>query len=295
MSISLYQQYLKLQNATFTRIEHADAMVAIVYKITRPDNTNLILKICPNPGDYARELYFLNLFSGTLPVPHVIDIVPPTAGVDGAILMTYLPGTLLTAKDFTGELAHEVGQLLARIHSNHTPGYGDLTQPNSLSSDPRVSFLHKINEELDECRGNLPDRLIEECRIYVDTHLDLLTLTDGPCIIHRDFRPGNILVHDGKVSGIIDWSRARASFAQVDFRFLEQENQSLSPAGKNSFLAGYAAIRPVPDYHAIMPLLLLHKAVATIGFIVKRETWQTSNADMYQTHRQFLEQFFSKN
>lgn len=42
--ISVYKQRLNLQDAIFHRIDHEDAMVAIVYKITQPNGTQLVLK-----------------------------------------------------------------------------------------------------------------------------------------------------------------------------------------------------------------------------------------------------------
>ena len=74
--IPFYQEYFGLQNALFSRIDHEDAMVAIVYKITQPLGSQLILKICERPSDYKREVYFLNHFSGKLPVPHILKVVP---------------------------------------------------------------------------------------------------------------------------------------------------------------------------------------------------------------------------
>lgn len=32
---------------------------------------------------------------------------------------------------------------------------------------------------------------------------------DGPCVVHMDFRPGNILINDNKVTGIIDYESQR--------------------------------------------------------------------------------------
>lgn len=185
--ISLYQQRLNLQNATFSRIEHESAMVAVVYKITQPTGTQLILKICARPQDYLCELYFLKYFTGILPVPHIIQAVPPEAGVDGAILMKYLPGTLLTSTDFTEQLAYEIGSLLARIHLNCTAGYGDLTKPADLNPDPHIYFRPKFEENIAECKDHLPPELIKQCQHYYDAHRNLLTTVDGPCIIHRDF------------------------------------------------------------------------------------------------------------
>jgi hypothetical protein len=58
-TITLYQKRLHLQNATFSRIDHEDATVAIVYKITQSTGKELILKICERTNDYLREVYFL--------------------------------------------------------------------------------------------------------------------------------------------------------------------------------------------------------------------------------------------
>ena len=87
MHIGLYQERLNLKNATFTRIDHEDAMVAIVYKVTFDSDPPLILKICTRTNDYLHEVYFLNHFAGIIPVPRIVQVVPPEEGIKGAILM----------------------------------------------------------------------------------------------------------------------------------------------------------------------------------------------------------------
>ena len=154
--ISLYKQRLSLQNATFSSIEHDDAIVAIVFRVTLPDGTQSILKICPRLNDYRRELHFLRAFAGKLPVPHILQSVEPEDEVYGAILMECFPGAPLSSADFTGELAHQIGSILAQIHLHPAPGYGDLTFPNELSPDPRVHFAFKLEEGFEECGNHLP-------------------------------------------------------------------------------------------------------------------------------------------
>lgn len=290
---TLYQQRLNLQDSTFSRIDHDDAMVAIVYKVTQPNGAQLILKICSRPHHYLREVYFLQYFAGKLPVPRIIQVVPPEIDISAAILMEYLPGTLLKITDFTDALAYEMGSLLAQIHLNRVVGYGDLTQPENLSSDPRVHFTSKFEEGMDECRNHLSKSLIEQCHLYYDKNSNLLTSVDGPCMIHSDFRAGNVIVYNGQIKGIIDWSSGRASFAEDDFVPMEHGEWPSNPTSKKSFLAGYASIRPVPRYSAIMPFLCLNRAIATIGFTIKRGTWGSSNAQVYQFNRRYLEEFFS--
>jgi Ser/Thr protein kinase RdoA (MazF antagonist) len=278
--IALYKRRLNLQNATFVRIEHEDALVAIVYKIMSADNV-YILKICPRDQDYLREVYFLKHLSGLLPVPKLIEEVPPEQGAAGAILMEYLEGTILKKTNITDRLAYEAGEYLAQIHQNSVEEYGDLTQPQELSKNPQAHFAMKFEEGFSECSMNLPRELLKKSRQYFDAHLSLLASVDGPCIIHRDFRPGNIMVLNGRLQGIIDWASGRASFAEEDFCPLELGEWSNHPAIKKSFLAGYANIRPVPNYHHIMPLLQLSRSFATIGFTVKNGTWRSSNAQLY--------------
>lgn len=287
--ILLYKQRLNLEGATFSRIKHEDAIVAIVYKVIQPTGLQLILKICPRMQDYLREVYFLQHFGGKLKVPRMIQVVPPAAELHGAILMECLSGTLLA--DLTDSLAYEIGSQLARIHLNRVAGYGDLTQPQDLSPDPRIYYTQKFEEGFEESSNNLPKALLEKCRRYYDAHLNLLASVDGPCMIHRDFRPGNVMVCNGKLQGIIDWASGRASFAEEDFVPLEHGEWPTQPSTKKSFLEGYASIRPVPDYHSLMPLLRLGRAFATIGYTVKSGTWESSSAKIYQVNRSFLETF----
>ena len=290
--ITLYKERLHLQKAAFSRIEHDDAMVAVVYRIAQPDGTQMILKICERSSDYLQEVYFLTFFADQLPVPRILKLVEPAAGIHGAILMECLPGKLLAETAFTDALAYEMGSLLARIHTNRTDGYGNLTQLQHLNHDPRVHFTLKFEEGLEECSNHLPKMLLKQCRRYYEDHLALLDSVDGPCVIHRDFRPGNLIVDEGKISGIIDWSSARASFAEDDFCSMEHGEWPSNPASKKSFLSGYASIRPVPSYNAIMPFLRMNRAIAVIGFTVKRGTWNSSHSPLYQSNRHFLETFF---
>jgi Ser/Thr protein kinase RdoA (MazF antagonist) len=285
--LSFYKQCLNLQEASFSRIDHEDAMVAIVFKITQPNGKQFVLKICDRPNDYFREIYFLQHFANTLPVPKIIQLVKPTTDVHGAILMECLSGTLLKVEELTEPLATEIGRCLALIHSNRLPGYGDPI--GDLSSDPTTYFTLKFKEGLQECNHHLPLDLIEGCRRYYEKHISLLQSVDGPCIVHRDYRPGNLMVDNGKLQGIIDWAGARASFAEEDFCSIEHGEWTNDPNFKKALLAGYETIRPVPKYARLISFLRLNKAIATIGFTVKRGTWNNTSDRLYQYNRQVLE------
>jgi Ser/Thr protein kinase RdoA (MazF antagonist) len=289
--ITVYQERLNLQNAVFSRIEHDDAMVAIVYRVTKPDGSQLILKISPRDVDFRREVYFLKFLAGRLPVPQVVQVVEPEAGVKGAILMECLPGDLLKLTDVNEQMAYEMGRLLAQLHLNRVDGYGDLSRPETLCHDPRIYFGLKFEENFAECKDHLPNQLLERCRHFYETHVALLASVNGPCMVHRDFRPGNVIVHKGKIQGIIDWAGGRGGFAEEDFCSLEHWQWLIYPASKVAFFAGYASVHPIPNYTKIMPLLRIERALGAVGFTVKQGTWETLHTRLYQFNRRFLDEF----
>ncbi len=280
-----YQELLDLESANFSRIDHEDAMVAVVYKVTKNDGSKFILKICEREKDYFRELHFLKLLENQIPVPKIIQAVPPQNQVHGAILMECLSGELLKANEMTEALAQELGRVLAQIHNKRLSGYGDPSEI-ALKTDSKSYLTFKFEEGLDECRNHLPSELIAMSELYYKAHFGLLESVDGPCIVHRDFRPGNLMIHEGKLQGVIDWAGARASFAEEDFCSLFHKpwlNQHLS-----HFLSGYESVRPIPQYTRLIPFLRLNKAIATIGFTVKKGTWNTKDSGLYQFNLQFL-------
>lgn len=208
--------------------------------------------------------------------------------------MECFSGNLLNKKDITDKISYEAGILLTSLHLNRVNQFGDLTQAHSLSPDPRAPFMHKFEESFSECSHNLPKDLIEKSWQYYKTHVDALNLVDGACLIHRDFRPGNIIVLDGQITGIIDWASARASFAERDFSPLELDEWSNESKINKSFLMGYASIRPIPEYQQIIPLLLMNRALSVIGFTVKKGTWNNINAPAYQANIKYLDDFFKR-
>ncbi|MCF7852429.1 MAG: phosphotransferase, partial [Simkaniaceae bacterium] len=292
---SCQKEQFALQSATFTHIDHTDTIIAEVYKVTTSDNQSFILKICPRVDDYFREVYFLCRLKGCIPVPRMIASVEPSSSHFGAILMEYLEGELLKEEDWTDDLAFEMGVALARLHNNRIDGYGDLTKPKTLTRDAILYFNKKFLEELDECKGHLPENLIEKCNAYLDSSQSLLANVDGPCLVHRDFRLGNMIVCHGQLQGIIDWASARSGFAEQDFCSIEQFKWGPHARYKKSFLDGYSSVRPIPNYQLIMPLLQLGRALAVVGYTVKSNTWNNSNSSLYTLNRQFLDSFDDSN
>lgn len=289
--IKVYRSLFNLEKAQFLHIDHQDTIVALVYKVILQNDNSYILKICDRKNDYLREIYFLNFFTNKLLVPRILNVAEPCENHPGAILMECLPGNLLQKKDFKENLAFDVGKCLAKIHLHPLEGYGDLINL-PLNQDPCISFTTKFQEGLKECQEHFSLDLMKKCEHFYDSHVNLLKSVDGACIVHRDFRPGNLMVFEGRLQGVIDWSSARASFAEEDFSLLEHEEWSLDDKSKTPFLEGYASVRPIPYYKPLVPFLRLNKAIATLGFMYKRKTWQNKCKALYQFNFNFLKKLF---
>ena len=292
--IQIYREKLNLSDAIFERIEHDDAIVAIVYKVILPDGKNYILKISQlSEIHYFRELYGLQKFVNVLPVAKIIKTVAPDQSVHGAILMECLSGSIGSVKNLTEDVAYQMGMYLAKIHTFRTAGYGEVVDPNNLSNDPFSYFATKLHERSLDCEKYIPKKLLTMVDVYFQEHKKLLETVDGPCIIHRDFRPGNILIDRGKISGIIDWAGMYSAFAEEDFLYLEHHHGSpMADVCKQTFLKGYATVRSVPDYQKVLPLLRLNKAIGTLKFIIKTDTVHGRNAQLFQYNYDFLKNFF---
>lgn len=269
IDLEVYKKKFALQSATFTHINHTDTIIAEVYKVVTPDKQSFILKICPRIDDYHREAPFLHKLKDCIPVPQIIATIEPSSSHFGAILMEYVKGELLKEEDWSNDLAFEIGVALAHLHNNRTDGYGDLTKPETLVRETSLYFNEKFQEELDECKGHLPENLIGKCSAYLDRCQSLLANVDGPCLVHRDFRPGNMIVWHGKLQGIIDWASARSGFSEQDFCAIEHFKWAPHSKYKKILLDGYSSIRPIPNYQLIMPLLQLGRALAVIGYTNK--------------------------
>lgn len=288
-----YQQRFGLQDATLSHIDHEEGIVAAVYQVTLLSGEKRILKICQKPADYFNEIYFLrNLIN--LPVPRVFQKLPPDKEINGAILMEYIPGKLLQKEDFNQPLLYEIGRQLAYIHQHHAAGYGNLTKPDELEAVASHYFSSKFEEVFSECKDHLSKTVSENCYQYYIAHQHLLDNVDGPCFTHRDFRPGNIIVKDDELQGIIDWSSARGGFAEEDFCPIEHGEWQMGPEYKSAFLEGYDSVRSIPAYKSVMSLLRLCRALNVMGFTLKNGSWKSNNEKIYSFNYEFIEALMHK-
>jgi Ser/Thr protein kinase RdoA (MazF antagonist) len=265
-------------------ILHDEGLVASSYRIDRRGHPVAICKIHHQPAAYAREIFFLSRLEGTVAVPTVLAAIDS----DLALVLQYCSGHLLNPLQVSDAIAYQIGQALAQVHQQRVDLFGDPIDPPSLQRSVIPSIQHKFEEELAECYTVLtPDQLVA-CRELFAQQKARLSHVDGPCIVHRDFRPGNVLALDGSLSAIIDWASARFGFAEQDLATWESGEWPVSREAKNTFYQGYASIRPIPDLGNVLRLLQLVRAVGVCGFMAKRGIADSRGREPFQRNLQTL-------
>ena len=170
----------------------------------------------------AREAGLLGRLRGVVPVPEVLD-----CGGDDRLtwsLTTSVPGTAYeelcvpSAGGWLRDLAREVAALLRELHSWPVPAdVAEMLRRPEADSDPlRLAGAELVLPpspalELIPLAGQLPfvDRGVLDAAAERLTALASLTTANGEVLLHGDFYLGNILVHGGHVSALIDFEFAR--------------------------------------------------------------------------------------
>jgi aminoglycoside phosphotransferase (APT) family kinase protein len=229
-----------------------DAHYNIAYRVRLADGTGLVLKIAPDPAApalaYERDIMrtealFYRTAAGAVPVPAVVraDFTRRLIGSD-YLLMTELPGANWAAQRerIVGadrdRLRTELGAVTAALHGITGTSFG--YPQDEPAPTWRAAFTGMLDALFaDALRFDVPlPESTRRVRSAMARHLYLLDDVATPALVHFDLWAGNILVHDGRLTGVVDgerafWGDPLAELASVSlFGDVEQDA---------AFVAGY--------------------------------------------------------
>jgi Ser/Thr protein kinase RdoA (MazF antagonist) len=290
-----YLKKLKIDVLDYERICHENSLSSSIFRLNLKDNSNLILKISFDKKRWEREIYFLDKLDKYILVPKIIDVVEPTPDLNGAVLMQCLSGDIVSPESLSDNLSFKMGELLAKVHLIPCDFYGDFAEKEFLdpSIDNGIAILKGyFDESFEECKNHLDSSLLDKIQKYFNNEIKVIGRLDGPCITHRDFKPGNIIVEKEQIQGLIDWEIAKNHFAEEDFSQMECLVWDAHPKTKQAFLDGYKSIRKLPDLELIMPVLRISKSLGAIGFTIKRKTHKDIHKFVFDKNLHYLQNFF---
>ncbi len=204
---------------------------------------DLILKLSPDPDapvlSYEEDLIhteaeFYRAALGKAPVPEVVH-----TGED-YLLMTALPGTTMQSAGIAGaeraRLRRELGGIVASLHEVTGTGFG-YPQKGLVAtwSDAFLAMVDDVLADAERFAVTLPRPAAQIWQLVLD-RANLLNEVHSPRLIHFDLWDGNILVEDGRITGLVDGERAFWGDPVAEFVSL-----TLFSSLDEELLAGYGA------------------------------------------------------
>lgn len=172
------------------------ATTTAVHALALADGRRLVLRryvwkwvLEDEPIAPRREVDVLRFASAAgLPAPDVI-----AADIDGSLVGDGVPVILMTRMAGRPVAVPDLGRLAevaARIHATDGAGLGHhyfaWYADTTTGPPPHATRPHLWEAALEVWRTQMPEY--------------------APCLIHRDFHPGNVLWRRGACSGIVDWA-----------------------------------------------------------------------------------------
>ena len=175
--------------------------------------------------------------------PEVITVLEPEDGIGSGFVMRALPGTPnpkeILAMDRPNDLLREAARDLARVHTirpGDVPDVVPVLDYGEAIVDFRTQFA--------EAGGNRPiialgiKWLEDNCPDPCD-----------PVLVHGDYRMGNLLAEDSRLTGVLDWELAHFGDPHEDlafgcmavWRFARYDRPALGLGSLQEYFAAYEA------------------------------------------------------
>jgi aminoglycoside phosphotransferase (APT) family kinase protein len=160
-----------------------------------------------------------------IPVPSPNLLIPAREGLDVPVLAyPMLPGRQMEIDDCRGPhgpaIATRLGAALAALHAFPLAGVPEEVERREQSGDwllqEAEAALPTLERELSPAEYTRAAQWLPAAR--QDERLARYT----PALRHGDLWPGNLLIDEGQVSGIIDWEDAAVGDHAIDFADLHE-------------------------------------------------------------------------
>ncbi len=162
----------------------------------------------PYPGLAVEAKLMQVAKAAGVPEPEVYYVLQAEDGLGPGFIMEWLDGETLGARinkvpeldEIRPKLAYECGQVLARIHNIDLTATG---LENELETHSTEEFVHTMWDRYQEM--DTPQPMIDYSARWL---LDNLPPENKFCLVHNDFRNGNIMVTPNGINAVLDWETA---------------------------------------------------------------------------------------
>lgn len=243
-----------------------------VCKVVLNNGEEVIIKIPYNKNKLMKEYRMLKLLENKYPVAKLIEFWEGDDSIPGALLISYIDGKP-AIKNIDQKLAFQMGEKLAVLHDIKVrkEEFGDMEEIIYSEKDEWwITIKQWFENCIDDCKEILDYNTLNKCIEVFNYYYKDLPEPDHPSIVHMDYRPGNILVKDSEIVGILDFESTRIGSADIDFTKMKLYVWDIFKGTKEEFLKGYRSIRRLPELDRTLNFYLLFNAFAGVSWCVKR-------------------------
>jgi aminoglycoside phosphotransferase (APT) family kinase protein len=254
-----------------------------------------------------RETELLRSLAGKIPVPGVHAF-----GVQESVvyqIQQFIPGRKLYAvwkelrPDEQDSVAAQLGAHLRVIHGLKAPYFGSAgeeTRRCTAWSDYRAEEFSRTLDEIRTLNIRMAPGFIEMAKDYFDEHRHVLQ--DGvPTLVHGDLSLVNILVHEGKITALLDFEYALQAppdyelwvpeaFCLYPNDWAEEDNEVFSSADFANFFPllqkHYPALFEIPNLRQRLNLYQIESALRNYL------SWRIDNLDTIPPEKMAAKEFY---
>lgn len=138
-------------------------------------------------------------------------------------------------------IGKEIAQFLNELHSitgvSYDVGHYIPTIPRCTKSwkDGHLEYIERLRRGLTEIDIELESKkTVSKAFDYIYKNINSLEYQREPKLLHNDFHPKNIIVHEGSLAGIIDWECSQ--FGESDFELTHLFHWCIYPSVQDNNL-----------------------------------------------------------
>ena len=233
------------------------------------------------PFDHATEAALVQMaHDNGVTAPEVIAVLHPHDELGSGYIMRRVEGEVSPAiilRNAEPTLIDSIARELAAIHAIVPGQIAGLPCPTPLES------LEALEEQFESFGGDRPiiALALKWCRANLPPPL---SKSDGPRLVHGDFRMGNLMVADNKVAAVLDWELAHMGDRHEDlawgcvgpWRFSHYDSAAFGLTDLDHYFAAYEAAGGAPVDRARFHYWLIHRTVWwALGCLQMGATWRS--------------------
>lgn len=204
-----------------------------VYVVTPTKGNDIIVRISREKHNrFQSEKWAMNRCRDVgVPVPQILllsDVetdqeklhVCVESKIEGVSLQSLIKQNILSQNGIK-ELTISAGETLSKIHSIKTKGYGEINSSGVGKFETWSEYMLQQNKNRDVVfeeaeKIGVDSKLIQQAFEILENNQDIYKDV-GSRLVHSDYGIKHILIHKGKINGIIDFENCRGADIAYDF------------------------------------------------------------------------------